>query len=177
MAIRAELPEDGVFSGEHPGRLLEQRRLPRLPAAHLLHLRLPGHPRLRLRHGAGRPGRRTRRAGRLDQRRRRLRVQRAGAGDHGAADIPLIAIVFNDNAYGNVKRIQQLQFGGREIASDLVQPRLDEAADAFGVEGRRANSPENLRAVLEAALAATEPTLIAVPIGPVPSPWTALGLR
>jgi acetolactate synthase-1/2/3 large subunit len=98
----------------------------------------------------------------------------ATMAQHGIA---AIAVVFSDNAFGNVRRIQQEQFGGRTIASDLHNPDYMMLADSFGVKGRRADSPETLRAVLEAALAATEPTLIAVPIVPVPSPWTALGLR
>ena len=91
--------------------------------------------------------------------------------------IPLTAIVFNDNAYGNVKRIQQLQFQGHEIATDLYNPDMMKLADAFGVEGRRANSPEDLRPPLRDAFNADGPTLIEVPVGPMPNQWTALGLR
>ena len=38
--------------------------------------------------------------------------------------IPLTAIVFNDGAFGNVRRIQQERFGNRLIASDLANPGL-----------------------------------------------------
>jgi acetolactate synthase-1/2/3 large subunit len=76
-----------------------------------------------------------------------------------------------------VRRIQQELFGGRTIASDLVNPDFLRLADAFGVAGRRAESPAALRTEIEAALRANEPTLIAVPLGPVPNQWTALGLR
>ena len=38
--------------------------------------------------------------------------------------IPLISIIFNDNAFGNVKRIQQENFNGRTIATDLVNPNF-----------------------------------------------------
>jgi acetolactate synthase-1/2/3 large subunit len=98
----------------------------------------------------------------------------ATMAQHGIATI---AVVFSDNAFGNVRRIQQEQFGGRTIASDLHNPAYMTLADAFGVRGRRVDSPEGLRAALEMSVAADEPTLIAAPIGPVPSPWTALGLR
>ncbi|HLL51861.1 MAG TPA: thiamine pyrophosphate-binding protein, partial [Thermomicrobiales bacterium] len=37
-------------------------------------------------------------------------------------NIAAIAIVFSDDAFGNVRRIQQEQFGGRTIASDLLNP-------------------------------------------------------
>lgn len=92
-------------------------------------------------------------------------------------DIRGIAVVFTDDAYGNVRRIQQEQFGGRTIASDLVNPDFLKLADAFGVTGRLADSPAKLRTAIEDSIRADEPTLVAVPIGRVPNPWTALGIR
>lgn len=92
-------------------------------------------------------------------------------------DINAIAVVFTDEAFGNVKRIQQEQFSGRTIASDLLNPDYLKLADAFGVTGRLAKTPDELRKTMTAAIDADEPTLIAVPIGPVPNPWVKLGLR
>jgi acetolactate synthase-1/2/3 large subunit len=91
--------------------------------------------------------------------------------------IPAIVVVFSDDAFGNVRRIQREQFGGRTIASDLVNPDFLKLAEAFGVAGRRADTPDGLRSEIEASIRANEPTLIAVPLGPVPNQWTALGLR
>ena len=82
--------------------------------------------------------------------------------------IPLIAVVFNDNAYGNVKRIQEMRFGGRTIASTLHNPDMLKLAEAYGVEGRRANSPAELKSTLEDVLKHNEPVLIEVPVGPMP---------
>jgi acetolactate synthase-1/2/3 large subunit len=82
--------------------------------------------------------------------------------------IPLIAIVFNDGAYGNVKRIQEMRFGGRTIASDLHNPDMLKLAEAYGVEGRRANSPAELQATLHDVLSRNDPVLIEVPVGPMP---------
>ncbi|HEY7268996.1 MAG TPA: thiamine pyrophosphate-dependent enzyme [Dehalococcoidia bacterium] len=83
--------------------------------------------------------------------------------------IPLTAIVFNDNAYGNVKRIQQMRFGGRTIASDLLNPDMEKLADAYGVEFRRAHSPEELRASLHEVWGGPmRPRLIEVPVGEMP---------
>jgi acetolactate synthase-1/2/3 large subunit len=81
--------------------------------------------------------------------------------------LPVVAIVFNDNAYGNVRGSQQTRFEGRYIASDLHNPDFMKLADSFGIAGRRANGPAELRAELRAALAAEEPTLIEVPLGPM----------
>lgn len=92
-------------------------------------------------------------------------------------NIATITIVFTDDAFGNVRRIQQEQFGGRTIASDLLNPDFLKLADAFGLSGRRAESPAALRTAVAESVRANEPTLIAVPIGPVPNPWTVLGVR
>jgi acetolactate synthase-1/2/3 large subunit len=86
-------------------------------------------------------------------------------------NIPLVAIVFADGHFGNVKRIQEEQFAGRLIANDLANPDFVKFADSFGAAGRRARNPAELGAALRLAFAAREPTLIEVPVGAMPSPW------
>lgn len=93
---------------------------------------------------------------------------------HGIASITL---VFNDGAYGNVRRIQTEEFSGRTIASDLKNPDYVKLAEAFGVAGRRTDSPEGLATHLDEAIKANEPTLIEIKVGAMPHPWRALGLR
>ncbi|HUI98169.1 MAG TPA: thiamine pyrophosphate-dependent enzyme [Xanthobacteraceae bacterium] len=86
--------------------------------------------------------------------------------------IPLVAIVFNDGAFGNVKRIQEGQFGGRLIASDLANPDFVRFGESFGAAAERVRTPKALRAALRRALRRRDgPTLIEVPVGPMPSPW------
>jgi acetolactate synthase-1/2/3 large subunit len=85
--------------------------------------------------------------------------------------IPLVAIVFADGAFGNVRRIQEERFGNRLIGSDLANPDFVKYAESFGAVGRRAQNPAQLRAALKAGFARREPTLIEVPVGPLPSPW------
>jgi acetolactate synthase-1/2/3 large subunit len=86
--------------------------------------------------------------------------------------IPLTAIVFNDGAFGNVRRIQQERFGNRLIASDLANPDFVKFADSFGAAAHRARTPQELRAALRRSLARRDgPTLIDVPVGTFPSPW------
>ena len=85
--------------------------------------------------------------------------------------IPLVAVIFADGAFGNVRRIQQELFGNRVIASDLANPDFVKYAESFGAAGRRARSPAELGAALKAAFAAREPTLIEVPVAAMPSPW------
>jgi acetolactate synthase-1/2/3 large subunit len=93
---------------------------------------------------------------------------------HGIASITL---VFNDSAYGNVKRIQTQQFDGRTIASDLQNPDYVKLAEAFGVTGRRAHDAVGLETQLAEAIKANEPTLIEIPVEAMPDPWRALNLR
>jgi acetolactate synthase-1/2/3 large subunit len=86
--------------------------------------------------------------------------------------IPLVAVVFADGAFGNVRRIQEERFGNRLIANDLVNPDFVKFAESFGAAAERAKSPEELRAALKRGFKRRDgPTLIEVPVGPLPSPW------
>jgi acetolactate synthase-1/2/3 large subunit len=86
--------------------------------------------------------------------------------------IPLTAIVFSDGSFGNVRRIQEEQFGNRLIASDLANPDFVKFAESFGASAERARNAEELRASLKRAFKRRDgPTLIDVPVGPMPSPW------
>ncbi len=86
--------------------------------------------------------------------------------------IPLVTVVFNDGAFGNVRRIQQERYGNRLIASDLANPDFVAFAKSFGAEAMRAQSPDALRRALRRAFARREgPMLIEVPVGAMPSPW------
>ena len=86
--------------------------------------------------------------------------------------IPLTTIVFNDGAFGNVRRTQQERYGNRLIASDLANPDFVDFAASFGAHAERARNPKELRAALKRAFARRDgPRLIEVPVGPLPSPW------
>jgi acetolactate synthase-1/2/3 large subunit len=86
--------------------------------------------------------------------------------------IAAIMVVFNDNAYGNVRRIQQERFGlERTIASTLVNPDIVAFAESFGCLGLRAHDPHELGDALRKAMAHDGPVVIEVPVGEVPSPW------
>ena len=86
--------------------------------------------------------------------------------------IPLSVVVFNDGAFGNVRRTQEEQFGNRVIASDLTNPDFVRYAHSFGAEAERARNPQELRAALKRAFKRRDgPTLIEVPVSQMPSPW------
>lgn len=82
--------------------------------------------------------------------------------------IPVTAIVFNNNQYGNVQHMQRELYGGRVIASDLHNPDFPRLAEAFGAAGHRAHSPEALATALRDAASSDRPTLIEVPCGDMP---------
>jgi acetolactate synthase-1/2/3 large subunit len=86
--------------------------------------------------------------------------------------IPLTTIVFNDFGYGNVRRIQQERYGNRQIGTDLYNPDFVTFAKSFDAASERATTPEQLRAALRRALTRRDaPTVIEVPVGAMPSPW------
>jgi acetolactate synthase I/II/III large subunit len=86
--------------------------------------------------------------------------------------IALTVVLFNDGAFGNVRRIQQEQYGNRVIASDLTNPDFVRYAQSFGAEAERVRTPQELRRALQHAFKRRDvPTLVEVPVGPMPSPW------
>jgi acetolactate synthase-1/2/3 large subunit len=82
----------------------------------------------------------------------------------------LVAVVFTDGAFGNVRRIQRTVFG-REIATELHNPDFVKLAQAFGVHAVRVEGPAALQAAIEAARARGGPTLVEVPVAEMPGPW------
>ena len=78
--------------------------------------------------------------------------------------IGVVTLVFNNNAYGNVRRDQRERFDGRVVASDLVNPDFVKLAESFGVGAARVTSPDHFRPALEKALADGGPYLIAVEV-------------
>jgi acetolactate synthase-1/2/3 large subunit len=96
----------------------------------------------------------------------------ATAMRHG---IPLTVVVFNDGAFGNVRRIQEEHYGNRLIACDLANPDFVRYAESFGVAAERVRNPSELRKALARAFKRRDgPSLIEVPVGPMPSPWEFL---
>ncbi len=86
--------------------------------------------------------------------------------------IALTVVVFNDGAFGNVRRIQEEHYGNRIIACDLSNPDFVRYAQSFGAEAERAHDPQALRVALKRAFKRRDvATLIEVPVGPMPSPW------
>jgi acetolactate synthase I/II/III large subunit len=90
--------------------------------------------------------------------------------------VAVVSVVFNDGHYGNVRMFQEQNFGGRVIAADLANPDFAKLAESFGVAGMRADSPKALREALERAFALDAPAVVEVRCAEMPSPWPYIQL-
>jgi acetolactate synthase-1/2/3 large subunit len=89
-------------------------------------------------------------------------------------NIGVVAVVFSDGAYGNVKRIQQHSFNNRTIATDLHNPDFVKLGESFGIASERVGSPAELGAAIKRGIAKGAPMLIDCPVGQMPDPWVML---
>lgn len=89
-------------------------------------------------------------------------MEEIGAAVHHR--IPITMVIFNDATHTAVKAAQKRTYPGRYVAVDLVNPDYVKLADAYGIEGIRANTPEELTAALQRAKSSDMPVLIDVPI-------------
>ncbi|MBX2997793.1 MAG: hypothetical protein KF893_04735 [Caldilineaceae bacterium] len=85
--------------------------------------------------------------------------------------IATVTLVFNDGAYGNVRRMQKENYGNRVIATDLHNPDFVRLTESFGAQGIRAQSFDDLRRAIRQGFASDLPTVIEIPVGEMPSPW------
>jgi len=86
-------------------------------------------------------------------------------------EIAAVTVVFNDGAYGNSNRDQRERFAGREIGTLLHNPDFAALARAFGADGIRLASVDQLGDALREAIAGGRPALIECPIDRLPSPF------
>lgn len=88
--------------------------------------------------------------------------------------INLVTIIFNNQAYGNVRRDQQTNYGGHLIGADLTNPDFVRLAESFGAAGYRVKTPAELQTALERAFKDDLPVVIDVTVetGSEVSPWS-----
>jgi acetolactate synthase-1/2/3 large subunit len=88
----------------------------------------------------------------------------------------VVAVVFDNGAFGNVQLDQQRMFDGRILGTTLVNPDYARLADTFGALGLTAHTPTELGQALDKALSAHRPAVIHVPteLGKGVSPWKYL---
>jgi acetolactate synthase-1/2/3 large subunit len=100
-------------------------------------------------------------------------MEMATAAQHG---IGVVAVVFSDGAFGNVRRIQQQSFNNRTIATELRNPDFVKLAESFGIDAVRVGSPDELGAAIARGIARGAPLLIDCPVGQFPDPWSLVTL-
>ena len=88
-------------------------------------------------------------------------------------NINVVTVIFNNSAFGNVRRDQMNGFDGRLLGSELVNPDFVKLAESFGAKGVRVTSPADLQNAIEKGFKENGPVLIEVPIetGSEASPW------
>jgi thiamine pyrophosphate-dependent acetolactate synthase large subunit-like protein len=82
-----------------------------------------------------------------------------------------VTVVFDDGAYGNSNRDQLEKFGGRELGTRLRNPDWVQLARAFGADGLVVRDITQLGPAIRDACRSAGPTVIAVPMERLPSPF------
>jgi acetolactate synthase I/II/III large subunit len=87
--------------------------------------------------------------------------------------INVVCIIFNNSAFGNVRRDQSDNYDGRLLGADLVNPDFIKLAESFGAVGIKVDSPEELKSALKKGFKEIGPVIIEVqlPRGGQTSPW------
>lgn len=77
-------------------------------------------------------------------------------------NIPIIAIVFNNNMYGTIRMHQEMHYPTRVIGTDLGRVAFDKLAESMGAKGYSVETSEAFNQVFDEALKEAGPTLIEV---------------
>lgn len=84
--------------------------------------------------------------------------------------VPVIAIVCNDDGFESIRRQQRAKFDGRMVSVDIQTPDFAAFARSVGAEGFTARDLAEFPRLLETAAATGRPSLIEVPLSVAP-PW------
>jgi thiamine pyrophosphate-dependent acetolactate synthase large subunit-like protein len=76
----------------------------------------------------------------------------------------VVAIVFNDNAYGALKIFQDRHHGGRRIGVELKNPDFAKLGEAYGAHGIKLRASADLGSALADALGRPGPAVIECPL-------------
>jgi acetolactate synthase-1/2/3 large subunit len=90
-------------------------------------------------------------------------------------EIPIVVLLFNNNAYGVLKPQQQVRYG-RSLATDLVNPDFVALARAFGVQSQPIDSLDQIGPALGTAIASGQTWVLEI-TADVPLPVIEPGMR
>ena len=80
--------------------------------------------------------------------------------------LPVIAVILDNGAWGAEKAYQSEFFGGRLLGADITGPAYDEYAELCGATGYQVTRPGELESALKSALEQNTPAVIHVKIDP-----------
>lgn len=81
-------------------------------------------------------------------------------------NLPVIAVVLDNGAWGAEKAYQNEFYGGRLLGADIDSPPYDKVAELCGADGYRADKPGDITTAMETALAKGRPAVIHAKIDP-----------
>jgi acetolactate synthase I/II/III large subunit len=90
-------------------------------------------------------------------------LELATAAQH---DLPIVVLVVDNGMYGTIRMHQELNFPGRVVGTDLVNPDFAAYARSFGAYGENVERTEDFAGALERALDAGVSALISLRIDP-----------
>ena len=79
-------------------------------------------------------------------------------------DIHPVILMFNDSAWGVLKKYQQDRFGDRLFATDLVNPDFGKLFESYGFDASRVSTVGEMTQALDAALTSGKTHLVEVMI-------------
>jgi acetolactate synthase-1/2/3 large subunit/sulfoacetaldehyde acetyltransferase len=85
------------------------------------------------------------------------------AVDHG---INTVTVVMNNGSWGAEKAYQRDFFDGRYIGADVSSPPFDQVAEAYGANGYRADTVDEVGDAVRAALECDGPAVVDVAVDP-----------
>ncbi|MCL2428406.1 MAG: thiamine pyrophosphate-dependent enzyme, partial [Alphaproteobacteria bacterium] len=77
-------------------------------------------------------------------------------------DAPVAFVLMNDRGYGVIRNIQDAQYGGRHVYSNILTPDFSLICKAVGLPHARVDSADAFASALDQALAAPGPHLVEV---------------
>ena len=82
------------------------------------------------------------------------------------ANLPVIAIVINNNMYGTIRAHQEKHFPNRIMATPLTNPDFAAVAMQFGCEGETVRKNEDFLPAFKRALQSNKPFVIEIQTDP-----------
>jgi acetolactate synthase-1/2/3 large subunit len=79
-------------------------------------------------------------------------------------DLPIVVVVVVNNMYGTIRMHQELNYPGRVVGTDLVNPDFAAYAASFGAHGENVIRTAEFPDALERALDAGKPAVLALHI-------------